>query len=419
MKKMLSHRLLLLLALLLVLPLFFFSCDDENTEDPPPPPPNQDGVYVFGSNTIATLATDEGARMNLATLDVKQGAKVEEMDGVYGKYMYIGASSTIQFMEVVNKVATTFGAANGGTVALGTDIGNVPINDNVIHGELVANGPPINIASEGLYYTYLDKNANTFVVVPVKAQIIGDATEAQWASGTSLPLKSTSKTETVFEATNLVLFAEHGYRYRINDGWHVYQDPNIVTLSSLGVEELWPDAWAKDHNDIGFFLENAPHKVTGKFTVTLKYDAQTGEWTETKTKTANVAIDYTNYEMSIFGNAYVTAPEDTASWVSGEDGFGLHKPVKAGEVYTWTWNDVDLIEGREFIFLQDGAWGGLLIDYTGATNEGAAITNSNIVDATSVGGEYHNYFVSDAGSYDITLVINAGTGNYTITFTKN
>ena len=419
MKKLLSHRPLMLFALLLVLPLFFFSCDDENSEDPPPPPPNQDGVYVFGSNTVATLATDEGARMNLAALDVKQGAKVEEMDGVYGKYMYIGANSTIQFMEVVNKVATTFGAANGGAVALGTDIGNVPINDNVIHGELVADGPAINVTSEGLYYTYLDKNANTFVIVPVKAQIIGDATEAQWASGTALPLKSTSKTETLFEATNLVLFAEHGYRYRINDGWHVYQDPNIVTLSSLGVEELWPDAWAKDHNDIGFFLENAPHKETGKFTVTLKYDAQTNEWTETKTKTGNVAFDYTNHEMSIFGNAYVTAPEDTASWGSGEDGLGLHKPVKAGEVYTWTWNDVDLIEGREFIFLQDGAWGGLIIDYTGATNEGAAITNANIVDATSVGGEYHNYFVSDAGSYDITLVINAGTGGKTITFTKN
>jgi hypothetical protein len=419
MKKLLTSRLMLLMAVVLVMPLCFYSCDDEATPDPPPPPPNQDGFYVFGSNTIATLATDEGARLALATLDYKQGSKVEDMAGVYGKFMYIGANSTIQFMEVKDKVATTFGATDGGTVTLGTDIGNVPINDMVVHGELLVDGPAIEIEDEGLYYTYLNSNDKTFLVVPVKAQIIGDATEAQWSAGTPLPLKSTSKTQTVFEAQNLVLFAEHGYRYRVNDGWHVYQDPNIVTLSSLGVEELWPDAWAKDHNDIGFFLENAPHKETGKFTVTLTFNAQTGEWTETKTKTGIVTVDYSNHQMSIFGNAYVTAPEDTASWTSGEDGYGLHAPEKDGEVYTWHWENVDLIEGREFIFLQDGAWGGLLIDFTGAANSGTAINDGNIVDATTVGGEYHNYFVSDAGSYDITLVINAETDGRTITFTKN
>jgi hypothetical protein len=418
MKKFLSNQLTRLIAVA-VMSLCMFACDDGENGEPPLPPPNQDGIYVFGSNTIATLPTDEGARMSRAKLDVKQGSKVEDMDGVYGKFMYIGANSTIQFMEVANKVVTTFGAEGGGTVELGSDIGNVPINDEVIHGDLLADGPKINITEAGLYYVFLNKNASTFLIVPVRAQMIGDATELQWAEGTALPMVFSSKDSTIFQETELTLFGEHGYRYRMNDGWHVYQDPNIVTLSSLGVEELWPDAWAKPMNDIGFFLENAPHKETGVFTVRLKYNAKDGVWTEKKTKTGNVLINYTDFEMGLFGNAYLLAPGDTAAWASGEDGYGLHKPVKAGNVYTWTWNDVHLIADREFIFLQDGTWGGLQIDFLGAANSGAAVTNAEIIDATTDGGQYHNYKVKTTAEYDVTLVINSETTGRSITFTKN
>jgi hypothetical protein len=413
MKNMLFHR-LMLMAVLLVIPMFFFSCDDENTEDPPPPPPNQDGVYVFGTNTIATLATDEGARLNLAELDVKQGAKVEEMDGVYGKYMYIGANSTISFMEVSNKVVTTFGAANGGTTTLGTDIGNVPINDNIIHGELLADGPAIKVASEGLYYTYLDMNTSTFMIVPVKAQIIGDATKLQWDAGTPIPVKSVSKTQTVFEATEVELYGDHGYRYRMNDGWHVYQDPNIVTLSSLGVEELWPDAWAKDHNDIGFFLENAPHKETGVFTVTLSFDAASGEWTETKTKTGNILTDYTETAIGLFGNAYFLPGGAEGNW---GDPYEVKTPTKAGNVYTWLWDNADLIVDREFVILKNGNWdGGMSFLWNpGTVRAGSAFTNNEITNT----GENENFHVSVAGNYDITLVIDAATNTKTLTIVKN
>lgn len=414
MKKLFSYRLILLMAALLVMPMVFLSCDDENTEDPPPPPPNQDGVYVFGTNTVATLATDEGARMNLASLDVKQGAKVEEMDGVYGKYMYIGANSTISFMEVVSKVATTYGAAAGGTTTLGTEIGNVPINDEIVHGDLLKDGPAIKIIEEGLYYTYLDMNSKTFLVVPVKAQIIGDATKLQWAAGTPLATKSVSKDETVFEAQNIELYAEHGYRYRINDGWHVYQDPNIVTLSSLGVEELWPDAWAKDHNDIGFFLENAPHKETGIFNVTLTFDASTGEWTETKTKTGNILTDYSDTAIGLFGNAYYLPGGAEGNW---GDPYEVKTPVKSGNVYTWLWDNVDLIVDREFVILKNGNWdGGMHILWNaGTARTGSAFTNNEITNT----GENENFHVSTGGNFDITLVIDAAANTKTLTIVKN
>jgi hypothetical protein len=418
MKKLFSLSFMMLLAALVASSLFLSSCDGDDPVEPPPPPPKLDGLYVFGTNTVATLATDAEARLALAVLDPGQGAKVESMDGVYGKFMYIGANSTISFMEVAAGVATTFGAENGGTVTLGSDLGVVLINDNVIHGTLLKDGPAIKVANEGLYYLFLNKNDDQFVLMPVKPQIIGDATKAQWASGTSIPVKSVTKTGAVFEATNLELYDAHGYRYRFNDGWHTYNDENIITLSSLGVPS-YGDAWATGINDIGFYLDNAPHKVDGVYTVTLEFDAATGEWTETKTKTGNLLIDYSGFEMGLFGNAYFLSEGVEGNWGSGTDGYGLHVPVKAGNVYTWTWSNVNLIQDREFIFLEDGTWGGLQIDYLGAANGGAAVTDGKIVDATTKGGEFHNYFVVEGGSYTVTMVINAETTGRTITFVKN
>lgn len=414
MKNLFLSRFMLMATALLVMPLVFFSCKDEDAGDPPPIPPNQDGLYVFGSNTIASLATDEEARMNLAVLDSKQGAEKEEIEGVYGKYMYIGANSTISFMEVTNKVATTFGAVNGGTTTLGTEIGNVPINDDVIHGELVADGPAIKVPEEGLYYTYVNRNDNIFLIVPVKAQIIGDATKLNWGAGTPLAVKSVSKTETVFEGEEIELYADHGYRYRINDGWHVYQDPNIVTLSSLGVEELWPEAYAKDHNDIGFFLENAPHKESGVFTITLTYDAVNDEWTETKTKTGNILVDYTDTEIGLFGNAYYLPSGEEGNW---GDPYEVKAPEKDGNVYTWTWNDVDLIAEREFVILKDGNWeGGMSFLWNaGTAREGAAFENNEITNT----GENENFHVSVEGTYDITLQIDAAAGSKKLIIVKN
>jgi hypothetical protein len=396
------------------------SCgSDSDPKDPPPPPPKLEGFYVFGTNTIATLATDPEARMALALLDPSKAPNITDKDGVYGKYMYIGANSTISFIEVdADGNATEFGADNGGTVTLGTDVGNVPINDMVIHGSLEEDGDAIEVAEEGLYYTFVDANEDMFVIVPIKAQMIGDATELMWDAGTELPMISSTKEKTVFEGTDIGLKGATGYRYRINDGWHAFEGPGQVTLSSLGVES-YGEAWDSGINDVGFYLDNIPHKENGVFTVRLEYDAANDEWTETKTKTGELLIDYSDKEMSIFGNAYTLPGGAEGNWGSGTDGYGLHVPTKAGNVYTWSWNDVVLIQDREFIFLEDGAWGGVQIDFPGATNGGAAITGGDIVDATTKEKEFHNYYVVEGGTYDITLAIDAAANTRTVTIVKN
>lgn len=403
--------------LLLILPVFLFSCgSDDSGEEPEPLEPKKDGFYIFGTNTVAASDEDANARMARAVLDPAQGAKVDNMEGVYGKFLYIGANSTISFMEVVDEVATTYGAPGGGTLDSGKVAGNVVIKDKVIYGTLTADAPAIKVTEEGLYYAFANTNTDLFVLMKVKANIIGDATPLMWAAGTALPVKSISKDSAVFEGTNIALRDAAGYRYRFNDGWHVYDDKNLVTLSSLGVPD-YAEAWETGINNIGLLVSNIPNKGEGLYTVRLKYNAATNTWTEKKIKTGIVVKDYSDTQMGLFGNAYLTAPEDTAAWEVGKDGYDLHTPEKNGNIYTWEWT-VDLLEDREFIFLQDATWGDgrLQIDYLGAANEGEAIDNGDIVDATTVGGQYHNYFVENKGTYVITLKVDAATGGRTITF---
>lgn len=414
MKKLMTMRLLLLL----MLPILFIACDEDPVEDPIVLEPAEDGVYIYGSNTIAATIEDATARMAAAVLDPGQGAMVDNMDGVYGKFMYIGANSTLNIRVVEGDADTTYGLPDGGTYDSASVFGNILVKDKVTAGTLIANEDAIEVAQEGLYYAFLNTNTNLFVLMKVKAQMIGDATELNWAAGTNISMKSSSKDSTVFEITGLNLKGATGYRYRFNDGWHVYADGNIITLSSLGVES-YGTAWDTGINDLGYFLENTPHKDNGVFTVKLSFNAATGEWKELKTKTGELLIDYTDTQMGLFGNAYELASGDTANWGSGTDGYELHAPSKSGSVYTWTWDNVNLIEGREFIFLENGAWGGLQIDYLGAAVGGSATTNEDVVNATSVGGEFNNFFVSTGGSYTITLEINAETTGRTVTITSN
>lgn len=411
MKTMRDHFIVKLLPLCL-LALVFAACDaNDSGMEEEPLVPNTEGFYVFGTNTIAPDVLDPDARMALAQLDPTQGAQVENMPGVYGKFMYIGAGGTVEFQNFEGDVSTSYGVEDGGAVVNAEELANVPLATEVIYGTLVEDGPPVQVAEEGLYYTFVNTLDNSVVLMKVEPNIIGDATEGQWEAGTAIPQLSVSADGAVFEATDVPMNGAAGYKWRFSDGWHAYASPDVVTHSFLGVES-YGEAWDAGTYDVGFFTDNIPSHEDGLYTLRLAYDAETGTWTETKTKTGNLAVDYSATEMAIIGSA---VPNGSFNG-DGTGGYGQHAPTVDGNVYTWSWDDVELTEAQEFIFLEGATWGGLQIDYTGATNQGAAIDNGQIVDATTVGGEYHNYYVAEGGAYDVRLVIDAAAGTRTITF---
>ncbi len=394
----------LFMMVLLLASAFLVSCGDDEPTEPEVLLPNLDGLYVYGTNTVAAEPGGNAAsKVNLAVLDPGQGAQVENMDGVFGKFIHIGANSTISLAHIENENGTVYGVPGGGTYDSASFVGGV-INDRVISGTLEADADPINVTNEGLYYLYVDINNLSVILMEIKADMIGDATINNWSAGTGLSLKSSDTESTVFEGTDVTLYGAAGYRYRFNDGWHVYADENVVTLSSLGVPS-YGEAWDSGVNDVGYHLDNIPNKESGLYTVTLTFTASTGEWEEVKTKTGDLLVDYSSNEYGIFGNAYFVEGNTEGAWDAIHH---VKTPEKDGNIYNWIWT-LELIEGRSFVFREspDGEW----VTFGGAAKVGTAFDNEDIIQEDG----QDNYFVSTAGTYDITFTINAEDEGRTLT----
>lgn len=398
MKKLfLSRMMLVLLALA-----FVMSCSKDEDNGPSVLLPKLDGFYIYGTNTVATGPSEPSARMNLAVLDENKPPAIQSKDGVYGKVLYLGANSTLNFAKVDKGEGIIYGAEDGGTISNGKDLG-FSVDDDVINGMLKADAPAIKVLTEGLYYAYADVNSGQFIVMPIKPDIIGAATPGGWANGTALPQVSVSKDSAVYQASMHLEGGDTGYRYRLSKaGWAVYEDASIITLSSFGVFD-YGVAWDTGINDIDFFISNIPQKETGEYVVKLKYTASTNTWAETKIR------DYSTTKVGMLGNAWADG-----TW-SKETAFGVKVPTKAGNVYTWTWDQVSLIADREFVVLENADWGGVAVVFNDNTaRSGNAFIDNNIIKAT----DSENFHVATEGSYKIELKLNAVTGAKTLMATK-
>ena len=408
-------RIKLMGMLLLILPLYFFSCSDDEKDGPKVLLPNEEGFYVYGENTVATEPSEPAARMAGAKLDPTKEPFALTLDSVYGKYIYIGAGGSIQFASVPDEEVGegVFLGSNDATTENGVELGSV--DDDIIHGTLEEGGDAIEIAEEGLYYVFVDMNNLTYVITKVEGQVIGDALiDLQWSAGTVLPLKSVSLTETVFEATE-VKMQIGGFKFRFNEGWHSFTNEDMSTFSFLG-ELSYGDAWAAQEINPGFFNDNIPCFAKGLYTVTLKFTANPsggeGVWTGTIVKTGEVPTDYSATEIGFFGNAFFLSAGVEGSW--GEQG-AVKTPTKAGNVYTWTWNDYQLIQDREFILREDGIWTGVIVDFDANTTRAGDAFTSKITKAAAS----ENFFVTTGGVYDISLSIDGVTNAQTLTITSN
>jgi len=411
---MTKHRLTYVLSLTLVLVLLAITgCKQEDPiiEPTPDPDPIEQpvknvgpaGLYVFGSGTVADTAGAPEGKINLAILDPGKGLGVDSTEGIYGRFLHVGANSTLSLVFNEDTLSTSYGATDGGAKGLGTEAGGA-IDDEVTYGALVENGDPIQVAEEGLYYLYVNLNEEAFILIQVKFNIIGDATEKEWAEGTFIEVASSDKEETVFHVLGLPLKGNAGYRYRFGNGWHIFgtdTDP-VVALSSMGVEN-YGAAYSAGRNDIGFFLENAPNVEDGLFNLTVTYDAKNDSWRESKNRTGDLPVSsqYTDMEIGLFGNAYFVAGTTEGAW---DDIHFSQTPTQVNDsLFSWTWTQ-ELIQNRSFVLREDtdnGTW----ITYGGVERAGTAFTEDLIIKEQG----QDNFFVTTGGTYILTLTINAFT----------
>ena len=144
-KSIIAHFLLLLMVLVLIQ-----SCNKDDDNDPIDLVPELNGLYVYGTNSVAATPLEPAAKMSRALMNPDKTGGENNVEDIYGKLMYIGANSTIQFTEVLDEASSVYGAPNGGEAVPGDSIDYTDLKDNIIYGTLVEDEDPIGIGNNSV-----------------------------------------------------------------------------------------------------------------------------------------------------------------------------------------------------------------------------------------------------------------------------
>jgi hypothetical protein len=388
---------LFMLALLAIV-----SCkkDDNNST-----PLVEDGVYIkIGADALDTK--------NLMTDAVNEAKSNAVRPGLLEKYIYITQGTTgFTIVSVAGTNQTVYGV---GTKVDSTYAGRRDQSKDVTitNGKTAFNGSAFTVSASGLFHIAIDTVIKRYTIVPVnKWGAIGAATAGGWGGETAIPLKSATADQVVFEATNLKL-DKGEFKLRHSNGWKAeLADSTDVKINTNfgGVNTNLSLTLVPGGNNYNLAGANR-----GLYTVNITWLAsQTNNlgYTVTLTKTGDIAmVDYSTYNMGIIGNAYMKADGTTqANWDGNYPG-STQTPVKAGNIYTWTYDNITLIAATEFKFRQGEDWNGKSWGYAAFTWAGAAASNFS-----DNGGNIH---VSTAGKYKFVLTIDASSEAYTMTVTK-
>ena len=308
--------------------------------------------------------------------------------------------------EAGNEIQTNFGLAKGVTFAAGVELA------------LVGNGDNINVTA-GTYDVYLDE-------VNGKAWFITDGSypggaaakvESEWGLiGNLADCNNWSADITLYEdgdyavAKGVAFAAGNEFKFRKGKTWGVeltYE--GLITIDAK--LDLIDGAGGKQNSSIA---------VGGSFDVYLAKDLSCfyvmtpGKTPAEAGEAEKVILDYSDCQMELVGSGVVeqtgTTP-DTAwgGWGQTLLSSNTGKPAKSGDVYTWSWSNVQLsVEGWKIRTFNAAASGGVNNFDCGDGNVDK-VASAN-VQASSDG----NIYVT-AGNYNITLVIDAAADTKKIT----
>ena len=283
--------------------------------------------------------------------------------------------------------------------------------------ELVANGKNFTIA-EGTYDVYLDEaNAKAWFIndgsypgggaAPVVSEwgLIGSLAACNnWANNVKLYVSGDYSV-----AKGVEFAAGDQFKFRKGEAWGV----ELTYEGAITIDaklDLIDGTGGKQNSSIS---EAGTYDVYLANDLSAYYVMTPGKTPADAGQAEVVIIDYTNCQMELVGSGVAAQDGATADlvWTWGNVLLASNggKPVKAGDVYTWTWNNVVLTaDGWKVRVLNAAESGGVAnfdlgdgsVDKTASPNAQAS-TDGNI-------------YVT-AGTYNITLVIDAATNTKTVT----
>ena len=402
----------------LALAFAFTSCEEKPDNGGNLDNVTEDGFYVAGPATGATELTAD--YMMAAGLN-EANAEVPNRSGMYEKYIALEANKDFELVLYANGEQIRYGAT------LETfDVSEKADNprDVVVKRGVLATGadaPAMQVSKSGLYHIVLDLNeANDLafgaqiVLAPVTWGVRGAMNGWGFTAMTEPTFNSTTMT---WALENCAVSSAGAFKFAYGAGWKLDLDDagKVKANTNLGIEadaagELGNNALVPNGKDIN--IGRGIYKIT--LTWTLKGGAIKNGYTATVEKTGNLeAADYSACQMELVGSGVAEqtgSSADTAwSWgqvlLASNDG----KPAKSGDVYTWTWSNVQLTaDGWKIRTLNAAETGGIASFDLG---DGAVdkTASPNAQDSTD-----GNIYVT-AGTYNITLAIDAATDTKTVT----
>lgn len=354
----------------------------------------EDGGYIVGGSTLSSDLDLKG--MMSAGLVEGEGYAATPRTGMYEKFTYISSTGDgFHFVVKTGSEEIVYGqaASTAGTLNLtGADDQITAVVDT---GAVVIDGVNITVATSGFYHIVLDVTTMAYYVIPVNNWSIKLAEDIELTAGTI------SATGATWSKTSVEL-RKGTYKFRYNHGWKVYANKGkanqFIIFTNFGGTT---NALSIGGSNIAMALADE-----GKYTVTLKWSPTAGFTMTLTDKVAVVPVDPATFVWSLIGNAFYKADGTTvAGWDYDVD---LPYLSKAGNVYTYKVNSVQLLAGGSFKIRKDHAWAGGDFGFSGTTIAG------DVANFTDDGG---NIKVTATKTYSVTFELDWANDTRKLTFT--
>lgn len=367
---------------------FFTSCDPK---DDGPKIILEDGFYVTG--TAASANVDSKFFLQAGRIESDGFASIPRI-GMYEGFVYLTAGN-LSFTEYKAnpETKTVWGISNAKMKVVNETLS--VDSAKVVSGATTT----LTIKTAGLYHVVFDKTAAACLVAPVKEfGLIGDATPTGWDGGTKMTQKKLDATGGEWELTNIEI-KKGLFKYRYNNIWKFENFAGVIVFANAGGD--------------GTYLvmgENGNNNIVGKYTVLLSWAPGKG-LTSKLTKTGDVAMtNWTNAELELVGSGVdptnVGAKADATSGWNWGNTLSAGKPVKVGNVYTWTWDNVKLLaDGFKIRTIDAKASGGV-----GGFDVGYGVLDKT-ASSTEIEDNSGNFKAKAAGTFKIVMTIDAADGD--------
>jgi len=351
----------------------------------------EDGFYVQGPST-AYSGFDIKATLSSTKNEVLQEDRAELLE----IFTAVKAGEGFNIIQVAGAERTTWGP--GADFAASASGGEEPVG--IQRGAIATTDTKFTVAEDGLYHIVIDTETGTGAIVKVDWGVIGQATPGGWSADTKLGAPAFDMSTMTWKTEGLEMGGGE-WKFRYSNGWKVEIDSTLdLGDGNKGVKFNTNFGGAVDALDAGG--SNFNLDKSGIYTVEITWTAGEGH-TAAVTRTGDLpARDYSAVSVGLIGDA-----------ISGND-WSVNSfnttPAASGDVYVWSYNDIDLMASGGFKIRTEGTWDDINVGY-----------NSDIIggpDAGDIQDAGGNMQVMADGTYDIVFTIDAAAETQSITFTK-